>query len=165
MTIAELNEADTQTALQAIGAAFEHSPWVAELLLQGRPFANRDALYAHVHRILGELGPQQQVRLIAAHPQLASKRETLTIESTREQAAAGVDDLNSVERAQFETLNAAYRERFGFPFVICARENTKESIHAALTARLMNDRETEIQNATAEIGKIAILRLREIITA
>ncbi|MBC5815952.1 MAG: 2-oxo-4-hydroxy-4-carboxy-5-ureidoimidazoline decarboxylase, partial [Candidatus Eremiobacteraeota bacterium] len=117
-----------------------------------------------IPRVLQSLPREQRLALIAAHPELGTHRGVLTSESTQEQTAAGVSDLAARERERFEVLNASYRERFGFPFVICARENTKETIAAALTARLMNDRNTEISAAVHEIGKIAALRLNEIVT-
>jgi OHCU decarboxylase len=104
----------------------------------------------------------QQVALIAAHPDLAGRvaREgRLTAASTFEQQSAGLDALTPEELAHFDASNGRYRARFGFPFVICARENTKASILAALEHRAENDRPTEIATALAEIAKIAWLRI------
>lgn len=114
--------------------------------------------------MLRNLPPGRRIALIAAHPDLGSHHGSLTTESQAEQTAAGIRDLAAIERERFEVLNASYRERFGFPFVICAREHTKETIAAALTARLMNDRDAEISIAIDEIGKIATLRASEIVT-
>jgi OHCU decarboxylase len=108
-----------------------------------------------------------QVALIAAHPDLAGRvaREgRLTAASSSEQAGAGLDALTPEEIATFDSANGAYRERFGFPFVICARENTKASILAALAQRVRNDRATEIATALAEIAKIAWLRIEGSVT-
>ncbi len=105
--------------------------------------------------------------VIAAHPDLAGRLARdgrVTAESGKEQSAAGLDRLNDGEIARFERLNRAYKRRFGFPFVICARANTKESILSAMQARLRNDVGTEVENAVDEIGKIARLRLSDIVT-
>ena len=75
------------------------------------------------------------------------------------QVSAGLDRLTSEETAQFERLNSAYRDRFGFPFVICAREHDKASILSELERRARNDRQTEIGTALGEIAQIARLRL------
>jgi 2-oxo-4-hydroxy-4-carboxy-5-ureidoimidazoline decarboxylase len=102
--------------------------------------------------------------LIRAHPDLVGKlaREgKLTRESNSEQAAAGLDALSSSEIADFDRYNAEYREKFGFPFVICARENRKEAILEAFPRRLANSPETELATALAEIFKIARLRLAD----
>jgi OHCU decarboxylase len=104
----------------------------------------------------------EQVTLIASHPDFVGRmaREgRLTRESTTEQAAAGLSNLSADEVERFDRYNAAYRERFGFPFVICARENKKDAILAAFPARLNNTRNQEIQTALGEIAKIARLRL------
>jgi OHCU decarboxylase len=106
----------------------------------------------------------EQVKLIAAHPDLVGRlaREgRLTRESTREQEVAGLAQLTADEVAAFERFNAQYRATFGFPFVICARENKKEAILAAFPVRLRNTREQEIETALGEIEKIARLRLRD----
>jgi 2-oxo-4-hydroxy-4-carboxy-5-ureidoimidazoline decarboxylase len=104
------------------------------------------------------------VALIAAHPDLAGRvaREgRLTPASRGEQAVAGLDRLTSAETARFDAANARYRERFGFPFVICVREHDKASILAALESRGAHDRAAEIATALAEIAKIARLRLED----
>jgi OHCU decarboxylase len=110
----------------------------------------------------------EQVALIRAHPDLVGRAAlagTLSSASTAEQAAAGLDRLTPDEIADFTRLNAEYQARFGFPFVICARENKKESILAGFSARLTNSREREIQAALAEIAKIGWLRLLDSVSA
>jgi 2-oxo-4-hydroxy-4-carboxy-5-ureidoimidazoline decarboxylase len=111
-------------------------------------------------------GSDAQVALIAAHPDLAGRvaREgRLTHASSAEQAAAGLDALTPSEIARFDADNAAYRARFGFPFVICARRHDKASILAELERRGQNARADEIATALDEIAKIARLRLEEMI--
>ena len=87
----------------------------------------------------------------------------LTAESQREQAAAGLKELSPDEVSFFENYNREYRERFGFPFVICARLNKKEAILRAFPQRLKNSRDEEIATALDEIFKIAQLRLADLI--
>jgi OHCU decarboxylase len=111
---------------------------------------------------------ERRVALIAAHPDLAGRvaREgRLTAASREEQAAAGLDRLTPDELARFDAANAAYRARFGFPFVVCAREHGKASILAEMERRARNDRATEIRTALAEIAKIARLRLEDALDA
>lgn len=167
MTIAQLNAADRATFVAQLGLAFEDSPWVADAAWERRPFADVDALHAALLAVLAAAPQERRVALIAAHPDLAGRvaREgRLTAASSAEQSAAGLDRLTPEEIAAFETLNGAYRARFGFPFVICARMHGKVSILAALAARVSNDRATEIATALAEIAKIAHLRLRDAVT-
>lgn len=166
-SIAALNAASRATFVAAIGFAFEDSPWIAEAAWERRPFAGRDALLAALLEVVHAAPQSQQIALIAAHPDLAGRvaREgRLTAASRDEQAAAGLDRLTDAERAHFDTANGAYRERFGFPFVICAREHDTASILAALEARARNERNAEIEMALAEIAKIARLRLADAVT-
>ncbi len=167
-TIVQLNAADRAAFVAAVGFTFEQSPWVAEEAWENRPFASTDALLAAMLAAVAQASPERRIALIAAHPDLAGRvaREgRLTASSSEEQSAAGLDRLSPQEIARFDALNAAYRARFGFPFVICAREQTKQSILDALERRLSNERDDEIGTALREIGKIARLRLYDAVTA
>ena len=161
-TLAELNACDLPKFLQVCGPLYELSPWVAERAFACRPFASRMALHAALVQAVAEATPDEQVALIRAHPDLVGRlaREgRLTAASTTEQAAAGLDALSASEVEAFERFNREYRDRFGFPFVICARENRKEAILAAFPVRLGHTAEEEQATALAEIGRIGRLRL------
>jgi 2-oxo-4-hydroxy-4-carboxy-5-ureidoimidazoline decarboxylase len=163
-TIADLNACTDEAFVNAVGFAFEDSPWIARAAAAQRPFRDVDTLHGAMVAIVGDAPQEAQVALIAAHPDLAGRvaREgRLTAASAAEQAGAGLDALTPDEIARFDADNDAYRRRFGFPFVICARENTKATILAALARRRENDRATEIATALAEIAKIARLRLED----
>ena len=142
-------------------ALFEHSPWVEARADAAPASGNRHAdLMAVVHAAT----PDEQLALIRAHPELAGKAaidRSLTAASATEQASAGLDRLSEAEFARFHALNAAYRERFGFPFIICVRLTDKAGILAAMAQRLGNDRDTEIATAIAQIGEIVRLRLAD----
>ena len=162
MTNDELNAADRAAFVAAVGFAFEDSPWIAQEASSRRPFASVGALHAAMLAVVAEASPERRIALIAAHPDLAGRvaREgRVTAASSQEQAVAGLDRLTPMQIARFDELNAAYRARFAFPFVVCAREHTIDSILAAFERRLRNERDTEIATAIAEIGKIARLRL------
>ncbi len=166
-SIDHLNACDEDAFVAAIGFAFEDSPWIARAAFARRPFADAAALHAAMVEVVRTASNDAQVALIAAHPDLAGRvaREgRLTAASTMEQQSAGLGALTLGEIAQFDASNGAYRERFGFPFVICARENTKATILAALARRVQNDRATEIETALAEIAKIAWLRIEGAVT-
>ncbi|HTW84049.1 MAG TPA: 2-oxo-4-hydroxy-4-carboxy-5-ureidoimidazoline decarboxylase [Candidatus Sulfotelmatobacter sp.] len=167
-SIAALNAADRDAFVAAIGFAFEDSPWIAAAAWERRPFADRAALHAALVGAVAAAPPERQVALIAAHPDLAGRvaREgRLTAASTGEQRAAGLDRLTAAQVARFDAANAAYRARFGFPFVICAREHDADGILSAMERRATNDRATEIATALAEIAKIAQLRLEDAVAA
>lgn len=144
-----------------MSALFEHSPWVE---------ARADALpssgdrHADLMAVVHAASAQEQLALIRAHPELAGRAaidRTLTEASAAEQASAGLDRLSEAEFARFHALNAAYGERFGFPFIICVRLTDKAGILAAMETRLAHDRDTEISAALAQIGEIVRLRLED----
>ena len=143
-------------------ALFEHSPWV-EARADARP-ASGDR-HADLMAVVHEAGPEEQLALIRAHPELAGKAAvdgTLTEASAAEQASAGLDRLTQAEFDRFHRLNAAYRDKFGFPFIICVRLTDKAGILAAMERRLANDRDSEIAEALNQIGEIVRLRLETI---
>lgn len=161
-TLAELNACDAARFIAVCGPLYEHSPWVAERAFSCRPFASRESLHAALGAAVRNATPDEQLALIRSHPDLVGRlaREgRLTAASTGEQAAAGLDSLTPDEVAAFERYNESYRDRFGFPFVICARENRKEAILAAFPVRLEHTAEQERATALAEIGRIGWLRL------
>ena len=162
MTLDELNAADEDTFVAALGFIFEDSPWVAARARPLRPFADAAELHAAMCAAVAAASPDEQLALIRAHPDLvgrAARNGTLSPASAGEQAAAGLDRLDPEEAAMFATLNAAYTARFGFPFVMCVRENKKAAIVACLQQRARNERAAEIATALREIEKIARLRL------
>jgi OHCU decarboxylase len=166
-SIAALNAADRATFVAAIGFAFEHSAWIADAAWEHRPFTSLDDLHGALVAVVANAATERRIALIAAHPDLAGRvaREgRLTAASRDEQNAAGLDRLDAGELARFEAANAAYRARFGFPFVICAREHDKASILAALERRATRGRAEEIATALDEIAKIARLRLEDALT-
>jgi 2-oxo-4-hydroxy-4-carboxy-5-ureidoimidazoline decarboxylase len=164
-TLAELNQLDRTAFTAALGHLFEHSPWVAEETWAKRPFRDAAHLHAALCATMRAAPIARQLALIETHPDLAgrlARQNQLTAESTREQASAGLNQLSEAELAGFQMLNAAYREKFGFPFIICARLSSKDVILAAMQARLGNTAEQEFASALAEIEKIARLRLDDI---
>jgi 2-oxo-4-hydroxy-4-carboxy-5-ureidoimidazoline decarboxylase len=161
-TLESLNRLDRPTFASALGATFEHSPWVAEEAWSARPFTTVEALHAAMVAAVRRAGRETQLALLRAHPDLAGKAAragTLTRASTAEQASAGLDRLTDDEYERFSRLNAAYRTRFGFPFIIAVRRHDKASILAAFEARLANSLDEEIERALAEVFDITRLRL------
>ena len=147
------------------GGLFEHSPWVAERTFRRGQFADRDELHRELCMTMRAASREEQLALIRAHPDLAGRlaqQGALTQASSAEQASAGLDRLEPQELERFQRLNSAYRERFGFPFVICARLNDRKAILDAMTRRLAHQAEIEFDTALSEIEQIVALRLAEI---
>lgn len=165
--INQINALSPADFMRVVGPVFEHSPWIAEATANQRPFANFDQLHRALCQTVRTAPVAKQLALIQAHPDLVGRAAlagTLTTESTQEQASAGLSNLTPAEIALFQKQNAAYREKFGFPFVICARLNKKEAILAGFERRLQNNRAEEIKTALEEIYKIAALRLRDLLS-
>jgi 2-oxo-4-hydroxy-4-carboxy-5-ureidoimidazoline decarboxylase len=166
VTLSELNSIDRAAFTAALGHLFEHSPWVAETTWPRRPFRDSAHLHAELCATMRAATKEGRLALIRAHPDLAgrlARQNQLTAESTREQSSAGLNRLTAAELAEFQQLNDAYRVRFGFPFIICARLNAKDTILRAMQTRLGNSPEAEFQAALGEIEKIARLRLDDLV--
>jgi 2-oxo-4-hydroxy-4-carboxy-5-ureidoimidazoline decarboxylase len=161
-TIAQLNDLSHEEFARVCGPVFESSPWIAAETAAQRPFTDFDVLLRALCNCVRSATPERRLELIRAHPDLVG-RLTLTAESRREQSSAGLDALTQEEMELFRLRHESYRNRFGFPFVICARLNNKDAILAAFDQRLTNSRDEEIRAALEEIFKIASLRLRDIV--
>jgi OHCU decarboxylase len=161
----DVNELGRDAFIERFGPLFEHSPWVAADAWSDRPFEDADELFEALRSAMWSAPRERQVALIRAHPDLAGRAAiegTLTDSSTREQASAGLDRLTPDEYEAFMSTNTAYRERFGFPFVVCVREHTKESILRVAAERLEHTRDEEVRVALEEIAKIARLRMKDL---
>jgi 2-oxo-4-hydroxy-4-carboxy-5-ureidoimidazoline decarboxylase len=162
--LADLNTCDRDRFVATLGCIFENAAWVAERTLAMRPFATVADLHVAMTRAVAAAGEAEQLALVRGHPELGSKVGrvgAMTADSRREQGSLGLDRLSEDEFARFERLNAAYRERFGFPFIICVRRHTRDSILDTFERRLANSAETERAAALQEIGYITRLRLVE----
>ena len=157
--------------VEVFGRVWEHSPWVAQAAFDaGIGPAQDDAagLHAAMSAAMQAGSDEQKRALLLAHPDLAGKIAAageLTPESTSEQASAGLDRLSGDERVRFTALNEAYKARFGTPFIIAVRGLSKDEIVAAFEARLSSSREQEFETALAQVEKIALIRLRELLPA
>jgi 2-oxo-4-hydroxy-4-carboxy-5-ureidoimidazoline decarboxylase len=155
---------DRDTFVATFGTIFEHSPWIAAEAFDRGPFRDAAHLHAEMCAVVRDAGAARQLVLIRAHPDLTGRiaewRE-LSAESAREQASTGLDRLSEPELEELRRLNETYRARFDFPFILCARLNTPETLRVSLRERLTHSREQELAAALAEIEKIAWLRLQD----
>ena len=161
LTLDALNALRRDGFVAALGAIVEHAPWVAEAAFTARPFSTVAAVHEAMTAALQQAAPERQLAVIRAHPELGSKvaRAELTAASQAEQGSLGLDRLSEEEFARFSRLNATYRARFGFPFIVCVRRHTRDSILRQFERRLSNDAAAERTAALAEIALIARLRL------
>lgn len=146
------------------GGIYEHSPWVAE---QVQELLDGSVDTEHLARLMADCvdnaSRERRLELVCAHPDLAGIAQIsgdLTVDSSVEQASAGLDQCTPDEYARFQALNSSYKNKFGFPFVMAVRDSSRIQILAAFETRLGNDADLEFETALAEIHAIARLRLQ-----
>jgi len=167
LTLERLNAASRAEFVALLDGTYEHSPWIADAAYDARPFASVAALKHALVRAVRAAGREAQLGLIRAHPELAGKAmvaRTLTAESTSEQGRAGLTACTPEEFARIGELNAAYNQKFGFPFILAVRgpRGTGLARHQILSAferRLANHPDFEFAEALRNIDRIAEIRL------
>jgi len=166
-TLDELNVIDERSFVASLDGIFEHAPWVALEATPLRPFATVSELHDGLMRTVRRKPRDELLAFLNAHPVLGgkdAKAGAVAAESAKEQAGLGVVSLAGEEARELEALNTSYGNKFGFPFIICARRHTRPSILRALQERMSNSIDQELANALAEIEHIARLRLVDRVT-
>ncbi|XP_076027408.1 2-oxo-4-hydroxy-4-carboxy-5-ureidoimidazoline decarboxylase [Genypterus blacodes] len=163
MDIAAANALPYEDFVAIFGNVVENCPIITAAVWSRRPFANLTALEESISEFIDALPQSGKEGILRCHPDLAGRDlqgGTLTRESRQEQAGAGLDALSSTEVSHMARLNREYKERFGFPFVICARMNDKETMVRQLSERLGNEHAVERGRGIEEVKKICHLRLQ-----
>src|SRR5260221_2992176 len=166
-TLADLDRLGPADFAAAIGDAFELAPWVAEAAHGKRPFATVTDLHAAMMGAVRAAPSERQLAFLRQHPDLAGKAArtgAITDDSKREQASVGLDTLSEEEFARFHRLNDAYKAKFGFPFIVCVRRHTPDSILVQFERRLGHDSATEFAAAMQEVFYITRLRIAAKVT-
>jgi 2-oxo-4-hydroxy-4-carboxy-5-ureidoimidazoline decarboxylase len=167
VTLADLNRFAAAEFAAAVGDAFERAPWVAEAAAARRPYATVTDLHAAMMAVVLAQPRDRQLDFLRQHPDLAGKAAragAVTDDSRREQASVGLDALSEEEYAQFHRLNDAYKTKFGFPFIVCVRRHSRDSILAQFERRLGNDTDAEFAAALQEVFYITRLRIADQVT-
>lgn len=168
-TLAQLNACNTTNFVALLHGIYEHSPWVAQRAAARRPFATLAALKLALQDAVRSAAEAEQLDLIRAHPELAgTAAQALTRESRSEQAGAGLNHCSPAELAALQQLNADYRAKFGFPFIVAVKGPhgcglSRQEIIATFTRRLRNRRADELAECLRQIGRIAELRLNDLL--
>jgi 2-oxo-4-hydroxy-4-carboxy-5-ureidoimidazoline decarboxylase len=168
LKLSDLNVCSKDDFAAALANVFEYSPWIAEQAAVLRPFAGVNELFAAMKSVVDRAPEEVLIALIRAHPDLANKTQRaagLTAESNAEQNSAGLDRLSDTEFLAFERVNNAYRAKFGFPYVVCVRRHTRDSVLRDFERRLPNDAKAETQTSIGEIFRIAALRLDQLVAS
>jgi 2-oxo-4-hydroxy-4-carboxy-5-ureidoimidazoline decarboxylase len=158
ITLAAANRMSIADFTKAFGEIAEHSPWVAEVASKARPFKTREAMVHAFSSAVLAGSEDQQLSLIRAHPDLAT-RAKLTQDSASEQKGAGLDTLTAVELKRFTEFNERYKSKFGFPFIFAVKGATKHQILAAFEQRINNSSRTEFKTAIEQVCRIITFRL------
>lgn len=163
ITLEEINRMDEKDFVAVLGGIFEHSPWVAEKTYRHIPFHSTAQLHAAMLDTAQGAEEEQVTDLLRAHPDLATRLKVTPL-SAAEQQGAGLDRLTPEEFRQLTDLNAAYTEKFRFPFILAVRGKNKDDIIAAIRERVNRTYREEREQALAEIGKITRFRLDDLVT-
>ncbi|XP_048031110.1 2-oxo-4-hydroxy-4-carboxy-5-ureidoimidazoline decarboxylase [Megalobrama amblycephala] len=166
MDISVVNALTYEEFVNLFGNVVEKCPIISAAIWSHRPFKDLADIEAHIMGFIHSLPDSGKEGILRCHPDLAGRdlqSGTLTRESREEQSQAGMTTLDSAEIQHMYRLNSKYKERFGFPFVICARLNNKADIVRQLNERLKNDRASERERAIEEVKKICSLRLNNIV--
>jgi 2-oxo-4-hydroxy-4-carboxy-5-ureidoimidazoline decarboxylase len=158
----DLNSCSPDDFAAALGEIFEHSPWVARAAAARRPFPTVAALHDAMIAGVRAAPADRKLAFLQAHPELGSKlgrSPVLTQASRDEQGSLGLDRLSDEEFERFNQLNTLYREKFGFPFIICVGRHTRDSILRQFERRVRNQKDDEFSNSINEISLITRLRL------
>jgi N-carbamoyl-L-amino-acid hydrolase len=169
LTLEHINTAPVAEAAALLDGLYEHSPWIAEAALAQRPFRSLTHLKYVMARIVHDAGREAQLALICAHPELAGRAlvsKALTAESTNEQSKAGLTNCSPDELAKIQALNAAYKAKFGFPFILAVRGPrgtglARQEIISTFERRLANHPDFELAEALRNIHRIVELRLND----
>ena len=166
LTLEALNRMDRAAFTQALGGVFENSRWIADQAWESRPFASVDALHIAMMAVAREAPRDARLSLLRAHPDLAgqaARAGSMTPASVDEQASAGLDRLSEETYERFSRLNTAYREKFGFPFIVAVRRHDVAGILTAFEKRLGHSADEELEVALVQVGEITRMRLDRLV--
>lgn len=164
ITLGQVNRMTAEAFIETLGWIFEHSPWVAKRAWTARPFHSIEQLHRAMVRVVEESAVAEKLELLRAHPDLAGKLQ-MTDASVKEQQGAGLDQLSPSEFEAFTVWNRTYTEKFGFPFIMAVRGQTKDTIAAAMRERVDNEADVELSAALREVFKITRFRLDDLFSS
>lgn len=163
LTLAALNALDRGGFVAALRAVFEDSPWIVERAWKHRPFGFLTELHGAMTAEIDRARRDEQLSLLRAHPDLGANARMSTVSAT-EQAGAGLTHLSAADFERLRWLNAEYREKFGFPFLMAVKGCTVSEILAALESRLRNSADQELAEGLRQVEKIGFFRLQQVIS-
>lgn len=167
LDLATVNGLDRQAFVHLLGGVFERSAWVADGAYPARPFASVESLHAAMIAVVRDAPAPRRLAFLNAHPELAgseARARRMTADSASEQGSAGLDRMPQADADAFDRMNPAYREKFGFPFIIAVRGRARAEILSAFAERLGQGQAEEEAAVLTEIGAITRMRLERLVT-
>ncbi len=163
----EPSDMDQEEFLEIFGPVFEHSPWIAEDVWNDGVEVRHDTVPGMHEAMCNEIrraSAEAKLELLQAHPELKALQadHELSSQSHGEQLRSGLDQCSAEEKAEFDALNQAYREKFGFPFILAIKGYQRKQILEIFRRRLEHSREEEFQAALVQVMKIGLFRLQDI---
>lgn len=162
VSIKQLNQMGQDRFVGLLGTVFEETPGIAKQVWSERPFENISDLHQKMVTIVEHMPLSEKLDLINAHPQLGSKHQ-MAVASVQEQTSVGLDQISQPMYQRLSQLNTDYQKKFGFPFVMAIKGQTRETVLTEFENRLHRSQEDELKQALLEIAKIARLRLNDLI--
>ncbi|QNS06103.1 2-oxo-4-hydroxy-4-carboxy-5-ureidoimidazoline decarboxylase [Streptomyces xanthii] len=166
LTLTDVNAMTREEFVAALGGIFEHAAWVAEEAHARLPLADAEALHAAMTDVVRAAPAERVLAFLNGHPELAgseARAGTMTDDSTGEQKSAGLDSLSAAEVEEMTTLNRAYREAHGFPFILAVRGRDKETVLEELRTRTARPTPAEREEALTQITHITHQRLTRLV--
>jgi 2-oxo-4-hydroxy-4-carboxy-5-ureidoimidazoline decarboxylase len=166
LALETLNQCSEEDFIQALSGVFEHSDWVARQAVKVRPFQTLHQLHTTMFDAVRQASEKIQKEFLCAHPELAGREAqqgSLTLNSELEQSGGRLHALSAAEMQRMTSLNASYRTKHGFPFIICVPQHTKVSLFENFEQRLHGDSHQELREALAQIEIITRLRLERLL--
>jgi 2-oxo-4-hydroxy-4-carboxy-5-ureidoimidazoline decarboxylase len=165
--MSQVNEMSAEEFVELLGGVYEHSPWIAEAVVDQRPFDDRSALQTAMKAVVDDSTREQKIALLRAHPEFAGKAATtgtLTESSTAEQSRLSLNNLPVDQHQQMQQYNRQFMEKFGFPGIVAVRlNNSVEQIFQQFDRRLQNDFEEEVEQALEQVHAIVGFRIGDLL--
>jgi len=161
-SIDNINNLNKSDFLTIFGNVFEKTDWIAEKVFELKPFKDFNDFSSKIFDLYENSQKKNILLILNSHPELAVAKK-LTMESKSEQAGAKLNECSAEEFEEFKKLNLEYKNKFGFPFIIAVKGKNKNEILNNFRQRILNDIESEFEEAKNQVKKIATFRLNEII--
>ncbi|MFT5132978.1 MAG: 2-oxo-4-hydroxy-4-carboxy-5-ureidoimidazoline decarboxylase [Gammaproteobacteria bacterium] len=160
--ISDINAMNSETFISVFGAVFEDASWVASKTWEKLPFETTESFIDTMCATVSNADHETKLALLCAHPELGSNKK-MAEASEKEQSGAGIREGADANKDSLEKLNARYREKFGFPFIIAVKGLSLEMIIDKLQSRLSRDKDTEFHECLQQVFRIARFRLGDLL--